>query len=135
MLVRLTRLWHRRAAAFVVALYALSLVTPVAAFATIDTRTPAHCLSLTDNDHLAMGETHGHHHDGMEHGQSAPDDHAHGLADKCCGLFSVTAIAPALDSMAAPATHGSNVALPAAASLLGRSSSRIDRPPRLLPSH
>ena len=136
MFVLLTSAWRRRAAALVAALYAMCLLVPGAAFALSDQPVPAHCLTVADEhgaqgDQQAMVDHHAHQHSGIDHGQSAPG-HDHGLPDKCCGLFSVTAIAPAFDLVAAPALQADDVAMPLAASLIGRDAGRIDRPPRHL---
>lgn len=141
MLVKLTRSWRRRAATFVVALYALSLLAPTAAFAFSDSAAAAHCLTLSDDHH---GASQSHHHDGHDHAAMAHEDTDHGipasgggdhaLPGKCCGLFCVTALTPPVFGVAdAQLMTASQVAMPAATSLLGRSSNRIDRPPRLLP--
>lgn len=137
----LTSQWRKRAAAVLVALYALCLVAPAAAFAFSASPATALCLSQTD-DHQSTGESglgKSHiHQDGMDHHKSSPDksnfggDHHPG---NCCGLFCVTAIVPpALGITALHPMQASAVVLPAAESLFGRSSNRIDRPPRTLTS-
>lgn len=131
MLVKIISLWRRRAAAFVVVLYALCLVAPVATFALSDASAP--CLSLTD-DHHGVGESRVHHEGIDRGGKGSHDNDDHGLPGKCCGLFCVTAITPAFDMVTEPAAHASAVAVPAIENLLGRSSNRIDRPPRILAS-
>lgn len=139
MFVLLTSKWRERAAAIVVALYALCLVAPTAAFAFSDDLMPAHCLSLAD-DHpgaaeLAVAESHTYQ-DGINHHKSSDSKSSPGDADhpgNCCGLFCLTAIAPPAFSIAETrVVQVSVVALPAAESLFGRSASRIDRPPRAL---
>jgi hypothetical protein len=131
MLALLTSKWRSRAAALLVALYALCVVAPVAAFAASDGAMPAHC--LTDDDHAmaATGESHDHH-DGAGHQHPGPTHDDHDSLAKCCGLFGVTAIAPAFETVATPMVQASDVAMPAAESLSGRSAGRIDRPPRSL---
>lgn len=126
MLALLTSKWRRRAATLLVALYALCVVAPVAAFAVSDGSMPAHCLT---DDHQGMGANHG---DGASHQHSGLGDDDHGYPGKCCGLFGVSAIAPQFDVVAMHVVRASDVAMPAAESLFGRSSSRIDRPPRFL---
>jgi hypothetical protein len=141
MLVLLTSQWRKRAAAILVALYALCLVAPAAAFAFSESPPTALCLSQTDN-HQGIGESRLHeshvHQDGMDHHKSSPEKSNFGGDDhpgNCCGLFCVTAIAPpALGVTALHPMQASAVVLPAAESLFGRSSSRIDRPPRTLTS-
>lgn len=128
MLALLTSKWRRRAATLLVALYAFCVVAPVAAFAMSEGSTPAHCLtdapSTVSESHLHL--------DGASHQHPGPADDDHGYPDKCCGLFGVTAIAPAFAVVAIHIAHVSDVAIPVAESLFGRSSSRIDRPPRFL---
>jgi hypothetical protein len=118
-----------RAAATLVALYALCLATPTAVLAFSQIAVPAHC--LTDHHH-GIGTAHVHQ-DGSSVHHSDPgegDDRNH--PTKCCGLFTVSAIAPALDFVLAQ--HPSISFLPAllTESLHGRNSDRIDRPPRSL---
>jgi len=146
MLALLTNRWRERAAAVLVALYALCLVTPAAAFAFSESPATALCLSPTD-DHQSIGESRlgesalagSHiHQDGMDHHKSSPDKSNFGGDDhpgNCCGLFCVTAIAPpALGVTELHPMQASAVVLPAAESLFGRNSIRIDRPPRVLSS-
>lgn len=129
MLVKLTSQWRKRAATFVVVLYAFCLLAPTAALA-FNGSLPAHCLTLTD-EHQSITEGSGHH-GGVNQTKSAPDDH--GLPGKCCGLFCVTAAVPSSNLVAEPMIHVSAVALSPVETLPGRNSSRIDRPPRILPS-
>lgn len=136
MFVLLTSKWRERAAAVLVALYALCLVAPVSAFAFSDSFVPVPCLSMTDHHH-SMGGSHVHQ-DGIGHHKSSDDQSGPAGAvhsGKCCGLFCVTAIAPPVFGVAEVSlVQASTVALAAAESMLGRSSNRIDRPPRILPS-
>lgn len=130
------------------ALFALCLLAPVAAFALSDSAAAAHCLTLAEAP-KAESESHGHPHGDIDHADHAAmtheavdhgalassggDDHA--LPGKCCGLFCVSALAPPVFGVAAMhLVVASEVAMPTATSLLGRSSNRIDRPPRVLPS-
>ena len=148
MLVRLTKAWRKRAAAFGVVLYALCLIAPVAAFAFSDNGTPAHCLTMGE---IPQAKSEGHsHHDGMDHASMTHEAMTHATTDhgtpssggsnhatpaKCCGLFCATAIAPPVFGVAdMRPIETTLVTLPPAESLLGRSASRIDRPPRVLPS-
>lgn len=135
MFVLLTSKWRERAAAVMVALYALCLVSPTAAFAFSNDLTPAHCLSLADNHpgtaEMAVADSHAYQ-DGINHHKSSDSKSSPG---DCCGLFCLTAIAPPAFSVAeTQVVQVSAVALPAAESLFGRSAGRIDRPPRVLPS-
>lgn len=131
MLVLLTSRWRQRAAAVLVALYALCLLAPATAFAFGDSFAPAHCFALSDK-HQGKGEGHGQHYDGMNDSKASHDNNDPGLPGKCCGLSCVAAIAPAFDLASEPVAHLSAVAVPVVESLFGRSSSRIDRPPRSL---
>jgi hypothetical protein len=130
MLALLTSKWRKRAAAIMVVFYGLCLVAPVTAFAFSDGSMSAHCLS---DDHHDMGVVHDHQ-DGADHRKSGPGDDDQGYPGKCCGLFGVSAIAPSFDVVAMPMAQVSHVVMPAAESLFGRSTSRIDRPPRFLQS-
>ena len=122
----LTSKWRKGAAALLVALYALCVVTPVAALAASDGAMAAHCLSEGHRDMAA------HHGDGAGHPHSLPGDDDRATPAKCCGLFGVSAIAPSFNVVATPMARATDVAMPPAASLFGRSSDRIDRPPRFL---
>jgi hypothetical protein len=125
MLVMSAGKWRQRAAAVLVAVYALCLVAPVTAFAFSDVSAP--CLALTD-DHHGIGESH-HHQHGVDQQKSSHDGDNH--PGKCCGLFCVTAIAPPAFGVAEmQLVQASAVAMPAVAYLSGRNASRIDRPPR-----
>ena len=128
MLVLSAGKWRQRAVAVLVALYAFCMVAPVAAFAFSDASAP--CLTQTD-DHHGMGESQVHQH-GVDHQKSGTGGNDH--SGKCCGLFCVTAITPAFDMVTDPVANASAVAVPAIENLFGRSSNRIDRPPRILPS-
>lgn len=143
MLVLLTSKWRRRAAVFMAALFALCLLSPVAAFAFSDT--PAHCLTVTEASQVKNG-SHGHQYDGVDHAAMPQDGMDHGtpaasggddpgVPGKCCGLFCVGALTPPVFGVAAvQLIETSEVVLPAAESLWGRSPGRIDRPPRALSS-
>lgn len=128
------------------ALFALCLLSPVAAFAFSDT--PAHCLTVAEASQVKSA-SHGHPHDGvgpadhvampqdgMDHGTPAgAGGNDPGVPGKCCGLFCVGALAPPVFGVAAvQLIETSEVVLPAAESLWGRSPGRIDRPPRALSS-
>lgn len=125
-------------------LFALCLLSPVAAFAFSDA--PAHCLTLGEAPQAASHK-HGDHHGIGAHAEQAAMAHVHmdhgmqakaGGSDaavpaKCCGLFCVGAMTPpqlGVGEMRPIAT--TEVALPVTASLLGRTTGGIDRPPRSL---
>ncbi|MCK9914094.1 hypothetical protein MXD81_33570 [Microbacteriaceae bacterium K1510] len=119
--------------------FALCLLSPVAAFAF--GTAPAHCLTLGEapqvaseshhhgtGDHAAMAHEH------ADHGSQATADGNNAVVPaKCCGLFCVGGLTPpafGVSDMRLIAT--TEVALPVTASLLGRTSDGIDRPPRSL---
>jgi hypothetical protein len=125
MLGLLARKWRWRAASILVVLYALCLAAPTAVLAFSDASGSAPCLS---DDNHGLGTIHVHQ-DGSSHHQNNGDDD-HGQSGKCCGLFSVSAIAPALDFVATQHPSVSRLPVLLAKSLHGRASDRIDRPPR-----
>ncbi|RDV04089.1 hypothetical protein [Undibacter mobilis] len=126
-----------------VALYALTLVAPTAAFAASSSAAAAHCLTvMTDHHRSAASQSHDHH-DGRDHATMAHEDanHAAPASDgndqtapaDCCGLFCVSAVTPVVFGVLDAQFFAlSQVALPTATSLLGHGSGRIDRPPRNL---
>jgi len=126
MFVWLSIKWRWRAASLLVVLYAFCLATPTAVMAFGQSGIPAHC--LTDG-HQDAGLVHVHQ-DGSSHHHSGGKDNDGDRASKCCGLFSVSAIAP--DIAILPAPHRPDARQPALAtdSRTGRRSDRIDRPPR-----
>ena len=70
-------------------------------------------------------------HEAADHGTPASGGNDHALPAKCCGLFCVTALTPPVFGVAD--TQSIEAVRRYAAggqSLLGRSSNRIDRPPR-----
>lgn len=122
----LTKRRRWRAAALLAVLYALCLATPTAVMAFSPAAIPAHCLT---DDHQDAGVMHVHQ-DGSAHhhsdGKNDDGDHA----SKCCGLFSVSAIAPDIAILPAPHRFASRQPVLVADSRTGRGSDRIDRPPR-----
>lgn len=123
----LTRKWRWRAAKLLVVLYALCLAAPTTVLAFSQTSVPAHC--FTGDEH-GIGTVHVHEYGSRHHHSGTDDDH--GQPDKCCGLFSVSAIAPAIDFIVGQ--HPPVLQRPSlfAQSLSGRGADRIDRPPRSL---
>lgn len=126
----LTRRRRWRAAALLAVLYALCLATPTAvmtaSLAVSPAAIPAHCLT---DDHHEAGRMHvpddgaAHHHSG---GKADDGDHA----SKCCGLFSVSAIAPDLAVLSAPQLPAARQPVRVTDRRTGRGADRIDRPPR-----
>jgi hypothetical protein len=132
MLVLLAGAWRKQAATLLIAFYALCLIVPGAAFALGDGSMPlAHCFS--DHHH---GSVESHHHEGMNHNKPkmGGDERQQSSPNNCCGLFSVSAIAPVFDVVTLPADQLLDVVIPTADNLFGRNSGRIDRPPRFLSS-
>lgn len=127
------------------ALFALCLLSPVAAFAV--SAAPAHCLTVAETPRASEAHSHrydggGHaDHDAMAHtdmdqgaqASASGDDPA--MSGKCCGLFCVSSLTPPVFGVVEmrPVTV-TEVALPVTASLLGRTPNGIDRPPRVLSS-
>ncbi|HZQ14129.1 MAG TPA: hypothetical protein VFB31_15090 [Pseudolabrys sp.] len=126
MLSWLSRKWRWRAASLLVALYAFCLATPTAVLAFSPGAIPAHCLT---DDHQDVGVMHVHE-DGSAHHHSGGKSDDGDYASKCCGLFSVSAIAPDLAILPALYRPASRQPALAADSRTGRGSERIDRPPR-----
>jgi hypothetical protein len=126
MFVRLSSKRRLRLASLLVALYALCLVTPTAVMALSPAAIPAHCLTDDHQDAVTMHV----HHDGSAHHHSDGKDDDGDHANKCCGLFSVSAIAPDHAILPAPNRPASRQPVLAADSRTGRGSDRIDRPPR-----
>jgi len=123
-------------------LFALCLLSPVAAFAF--SAAPAHCLTLGEAPQAAS-ESHNHGagdhaghtamaHAHADHGtQATADGNDAAVPAKCCGLFCVSGLTPpAFGASDVRLIATTEVALPPAASLLGRSADGIDRPPRSL---
>lgn len=129
MLGWLSTKWRLRAASLLVALNALCLGAPTAVMAFGQGGIPAHC--LTDEDQNA-GAVHVHQDGTTHHHTGTKDDGDHSL--KCCGLFSISAIAPAIVILLAPLQLASHPPVIAADDRTGRGSDRIDRPPRSRPS-
>lgn len=124
------------------ALFALCLLSPVAAFAF--SNAPAHCLTLAE---AAQAASAGHHHGDGDHTAHLAMAHEHadhatpaaaGADDlavpaKCCGLFCVSVLTPpVLGGVETRLVATTEVALQTAAHLLGRTPNGIDRPPRFL---
>jgi hypothetical protein len=141
MLTRLTKPFRHCAAIALVAVYAVCVLAPVAAFALDDGTRAAHCLTGERNDASANNDAgaghahanqadHEHSHDGSQPGtpekSSAPE--------KCCGVLCLTALAPDLQSEPAHTLQASTLALPRDNGVTGRQPERLYRPPiSLLP--
>jgi hypothetical protein len=121
----LTRKWRFRAASLLVVLYALCLAAPTTVMA-LSQAIPAHCLA---DDQHGLGMVHAHE-DGSSHHHSGTGDDERAQPGKCCGLFSVSAIAPAFGIVVDRHSPATQQPLLIGNSLSGRDSDRIDRPPR-----
>src|SRR5689334_10441710 len=126
MLAWVSTKWRVRAAGIMVALYAMCLGIPTVVMAVSQGGIPEHCLA--DEPQVAGilhvhqdGSTH--HHSGGKHDEG---DHS----EKCCGLFSASAIAPDVVVLPVPRHLDYHHVTPLADDPAGRGSDRIDRPPR-----
>jgi hypothetical protein len=107
------RQWQK-AASLLVVLYTLCVIGPATAIAFNDTAA-AH--GLTD-DGLEAAKIHIHH-DGSSHQHSFPDPD-NGQPGKCCGLFALNAITPAIGFVVEPSFQTSHLAPLMANMLAGR---------------
>jgi hypothetical protein len=141
-----TRRFRVKAAIALVALYAVCILAPSAAFALSSNPSLAHCLT---EDHVAPvvhdhGTAHAHEHAGMTHQHadgSTHQHHHHGAPQKhsggdgktpvpsCCGLFSVVAIADEPGVVLGSSGHASRLVPALRDTLNGRGPDRINRPP------
>jgi hypothetical protein len=115
--------WY--AASLLVALYALCVATPAAVLALGQSSLSAHCLA---GDQTAAAAHM--HNDGASHHHPGSNTHNDDHEDKCCGLFGVIAIVPQLNAFSVPRAAALNQPWPISGHLTGRSSKRIDRPPK-----
>jgi hypothetical protein len=108
-------------------LYAFCLVAPTASFAIGYPALPAHCLTADHDSHGTIHVTQ----DGSKHHHHSDGDNDHdGQTGKCCGLFGLSGITPAIDVVTnrqPPVSHDPSLL---AKALTGRGSDRIDRPPK-----
>jgi len=135
MLTRLTKRMRRWAATALVAVYAMCVIGPVAAFAFGDGSSVPPC--LTEGDHgLAATQVHQHgtehDHDGAHHKQSHPAGDEQSMPGKCCGLLCFPAVAPTSQLTLEPALHRSTVRLPVERDAPSRAPDRLYRPPIVL---
>jgi hypothetical protein len=141
-----TRRFRVKAAIALVALYAVCILAPSAAFALSSNPSLAHCLT---EDHVAPvvhdhGKAHAREHGGMTHQHadgSTHQHHHHGAPQKhsggdgktpvpsCCGLFSVVAIADEPGVVLGSSGHASRLVPALRDTLNGRGPDRINRPP------
>jgi hypothetical protein len=112
------------------ALYAFCCIAPPVALAFTSGAVAAHC--LTDDHHGVKaqhehGSMHIHDHGGSP---SKSSDQDKGKSENCCGLFCVTSGAvPTLPALTEP-DHATPIDAVLDSALVGRTTDRIDRPPR-----
>lgn len=111
----------------VAAFYLLALVAPAVAVTLSVDPSRAHCL-----DEIQAVASHHHSADHADHHHSPPVDPPRDQNQNCCGLFGVTAIAPAFVITVVPPVVAAGIAFTVSEDLFGRGFDRIDRPPRSL---
>lgn len=133
-LTQLSRGFRFRAASVLVVLYAMCLLAPAAAFAFGDTVKAAHCLTVENHGLGSHADSHNAHvqHDAIAHQHSDNGDEQRGPTGKCCGLFCLSALAPATDLPLAQAPLPALVPLLTADGILGHGPDRLYRPPDTL---
>ena len=104
-------------------LYTLCVVAPAAALAATQQPVSADCLG--EHSHATVEKA-----DHADASQHKPTEHRHAQAEKCCGLFGVTALAPGFQVVTMRPTQSSGLIAPLAESLFSNNGDRIDRPPR-----
>jgi hypothetical protein len=153
-MLRMMAKWAgRRAAALAALAYLGCVLMPSVALALVPGAVSAYCfdeiaqevaaLKSTVHMHVHSDGTVHYHHDhggstasaaqhthGEDHGAAPAHSHPPGTHDvSCCGVFGFTAVLPALStSTAEPAAYHIQQPIPTGC-LVGRSPSRIDRPP------
>jgi hypothetical protein len=132
MLTRVTRRMRRWAATGLVAVYAMCVAGPVAAFAFADGSTLPPC--ITEANH-GLGATHvhddgaAHSHDGAAPKHSHHTDDQQGTAGKCCGLLCFPAVTPIFQSSEALPARVSMLPLSVERGIPSRAPDRLYRPP------
>lgn len=125
MLGWLTKRLRRRAATLLVVLYAICVLAPSAAFALADASRQAHCLTQADHG-LAKAHVD---HVGAKHEHPQKSDDEKDQLENCCGLFCLTALAPAVDLTIGQSPIGSAVIVALEAAIARGALGRLDRPP------
>ncbi|HTM74636.1 MAG TPA: hypothetical protein VL198_15520 [Pseudolabrys sp.] len=116
--------WRRLVGQLAATFYLLTLAAPVTAVAL---SADSHCLKEVHalvSDHQSA--------DHSDHHHSVPANQPSDQSQNCCGLFGVTAIAPAFVITDMPVVVAASITLAPSQNLLGRGFDRIDRPPRSL---
>lgn len=119
--------WRRWAGLLVAVFYLLTLATPVTAVALSADPTHSHCLKEV---HALVSQHQSADH--SDHHHSVPVNQPSDQSQNCCGLFGVTAIAPAFVTTVMPMVVAAGITFAPSGNLLGRGFDRIDRPPRSL---
>ena len=113
-------------------LYALCCIAPSVALAFAGGAAAAHCLT---DDHHGMDVRHEH---GLKHihdhggSPSKNSDQEKGKSENCCGLFCITAGAIPSGPVLTEPNHATPMDAVLTSPLGGRTTDRIDRPPRSL---
>jgi hypothetical protein len=125
MLVRLKKKFQRWAATVLVAVYALGVVGPAAAFAHANTTSIIHVLSEAHGGFLTIHF----HNDGRDrdHDQSKKPGHAH----PCCGATSIFGLQACADIFLVALPLATGVAWPDDRRAPANNLDRLDRPPRV----
>ena len=117
--------WRRWVGQLAAIFYLLTLAAPVTAVALSADPTHSHCLKEV---HALVSDYQSADH--SDHHHSVPANQPSDQSQNCCGLFGVTAIAPAFVITDIPVVGAASVTLAPSENLLGRGFDRIDRPPR-----
>ena len=134
MLVGLTKVLRRRAASFLVVLYALCVVAPAAALALANPGASAHCLT---EDHHVSAHVQSHkqtaehvHADGTPHQHSPAQDQEGGATGStCCGLMCLPALPAAFVDVIEEPLPTSNLVLAIQSRLPSSGPKLLYRPP------
>ena len=119
--------WRRWVGLLAANFYLLTLAIPVTAVALSADPAHSHCLKEVHalvSDHQSA--------DHSDHHHSVPVNQPSDQSQNCCGLFGVTAIAPAFVITDMRMVVAASITLAPSENLLGLGFDRIDRPPRSL---
>jgi hypothetical protein len=119
--------WRRWVGQLAAIFYLLTLAAPVTAVALSADPTHSHCLKEV---HALVSDYQSADH--SDHHHSVPANQPSDQSQNCCGLFGVTAMAPAFVITDMPVVVAASITLAPSKNLLGRGFDRIDRPPRSL---
>ena len=119
--------WRRWVGQLAAIFYLLTLAAPVTAVALSADPTHSHCLKEV---HALVSDYQSADH--SDHHHSVPANQPSDQSQNCCGLFGVTAIAPAFVIAVVPPVVAACITFILSEDLFGRGFDRIDRPPRSL---